>query len=1789
MKIINNRYKVDKNLYNDFFVEAYRVIDLEDGSKFKFLKLYYFNLQQEFIDYLTSNQFLIRSIKHKNLLLSEEFNIIKSIDLRDPSSLMYYSVSEYTKSFSLSDSITTLNLKERIKVLLDVMMVVDYLHFRGISYKFLSPMQIFIENKNEVKLESLYSVIEKHFSNDYSQFESQFISPDLLSKNITSEKSLDYFSLAKLIAYLFNDDEEIYKNYKSIKEVEEIKKFFKEIIKALEYRGSLSKEIDLINYVDKIIDFFNFDYTYDLVQERDFLFLESPIIVRKGQLKTVIDFDEKLSKKTNSTNLILIDGDEGIGKDRFLKEVKYRLELKGRSVYSIDVDKATGNEYLTLVSLLAEMRENTPNSLKEKYKNEILQMLPAFKKAFLNDKVMDATFISQKYRFYNRMASYLKDLSLNKPIYVLVNNIQSSSQDFLTMLNYLASYFKNSQVICIFAYNSNILSTNNDLKLLINSWSNNYEALEIILERFALNESADLLKNTLGIGEIVPRYAQYLIQESGGKPEEILKIIEYLYKEGYLYMHKKGRWTLDISDDSQLIIPSTTDEHIIKQLKMLEVKYKEPLEMLSCFSEFAPRSILETLCKEDQLDAVLTYLLQANILEKRMLDFELGYSFNSIQLKKRVYSEISKDKKLDYHTQIAVSLKQYEIIYHNSIFDELIYQLIRSNQSDFAIIEIIRMVDSLDNKSGEKAKALLENAFKILPYTNDIDIILDVYQRILYIELLLETLEEDNQRYQDYIILGEKNQSQKHILHAKLFQAELNYQKDDKTLFINQVEEIRQLNKEYRLVYFDVYCLTLMSNILIVTSKYDQAKKDLDMALSMAHQYKLKDQLGNIYNMLGVLAYLKSDYKIAIKHFDNSYKYFMLDKDLMRANKPINNLGNIYVTYFNDLDMALESYQKGLDISTKHQLKKMQVIFNVNISEVYKEKYEYKKALSYILEANRVAISISDNHKMAICQNLMGSTYLELQDYSKAYESFIYERDLYSQTKASNLQLSLAYYNFTARFYSSFGDWDKSITYYKKSEDLYKQIDKRQYYKIKFKILLTKYLKNEDLAKENIDEFINEYRQSIYVENYREAVLTVALLSLQKNNKERAKKYLALDDRVKGQSNVEYLNDLRLQAEILLNINKENLKVWKNIYKKELSNKSSIFEILILNKIANLSSQLQKNQDAVTYYIKSLEILYKNTIEIPGWDLKISYLKSRDSDYIKDQLEKILKAAYNLDIDSSRLDNFSEKEDFEALNQYFDFAGILTYLKKEKYSHTFKSHINKKVKSIDSLESLLLGFNVDHTYNLDLLINFIAKETLASQASIITYSEKDNKYNLMATTSKNQNNLSRINENIFKLAARSEIGLLARYDFESFNSKLDTTVITDGMSATMCVAIRKNNKLKNDVNRLNQKNSLDDIIGYIYLESESVFNNFNEKTLKLVNSLAYLAYQNIEMQKLKLLATTDKLTGALTRKYFEQKFVDLVDNKKADENTFSILMLDLDHFKKINDNYGHQKGDEVLNQVSRVIRDSIRSFDIFARYGGEEFIIILKDTSKNEALLIAERIRASVEGLIIKGINYPLTISIGLSHYPSHSKFKDDLVQKADQALYHSKQKGRNKVFLWNQEMDNVFQRADKLAGVLTGIGEVDNKNVLGIIQVAQLVEEDQPFSEKIFTYLGELINLIEARNATLILLDSEEKVYFSRNQFSEGFVSLSNINETLVDEAIKSKNGQFIIDWDSIKDTQIASQIPNWNSLIIIPMIKDRKVVGLTYLSSPLSEKEFNFNDYNLAKSLVSIFTSMV
>lgn len=229
----------------------------------------------------------------------------------------------------------------------------------------------------------------------------------------------------------------------------------------------------------------------------------------------------------------------------------------------------------------------------------------------------------------------------------------------------------------------------------------------------------------------------------------------------------------------------------------------------------------------------------------------------------------------------------------------------------------------------------------------------------------------------------------------------------------------------------------------------------------------------------------------------------------------------------------------------------------------------------------------------------------------------------------------------------------------------------------------------------------------------------------------------------------------------------------------------------------------------------------------------------------------------------------------------------------------------------------------------------------------------------------------------------------------------------------------------------------DQYIGVLNLADKQDGSSFTEADLHQLQSFVGHAVQLIErtaflerVGHLEQLSITDPLTGLYNRRFLEGRLEEEINRSNRQQQTFSLILADLDNFKTYNDVLGHLAGDKALQKTAEIMRNTAREMDIVTRYGGEEFCLILPGTGKKECLFVAERLRRAIEEAIFPGESHlplgRLTISLGVSAYPDDGKLPDRLIHAADLALYRAKHNGRNRLVLYQADLSQILAPADR-------------------------------------------------------------------------------------------------------------------------------------------------------------------
>jgi diguanylate cyclase (GGDEF)-like protein len=210
------------------------------------------------------------------------------------------------------------------------------------------------------------------------------------------------------------------------------------------------------------------------------------------------------------------------------------------------------------------------------------------------------------------------------------------------------------------------------------------------------------------------------------------------------------------------------------------------------------------------------------------------------------------------------------------------------------------------------------------------------------------------------------------------------------------------------------------------------------------------------------------------------------------------------------------------------------------------------------------------------------------------------------------------------------------------------------------------------------------------------------------------------------------------------------------------------------------------------------------------------------------------------------------------------------------------------------------------------------------------------------------------------------------------------------------------------------------VLGLIHVQlkgRKGALSEGDERFFKVISLTAANALRNAQLfEEAEHRARTDFLTGLPNHRFFQTTLSTELVRAQRHNHTLSLLIIDLDFLKDVNDRFGHPTGDTVIRSVGETIRVSCRDFDFAARYGGEEFTVILPETPLTGAIQVADRIRERISFMVFPGIGH-ITASIGVSNYPVNALGKEDLIRVADQALYIAKNNGRDRVAYFNYQL----------------------------------------------------------------------------------------------------------------------------------------------------------------------------
>lgn len=1797
MKLINNRYKVNRLVNEGTYSSIYEVVDLWNNDRKLFLRLYNTENNDPIIEHFIESFYNYSRIKHKNLLADNQFSIVNVIDGKKVEVKQYFFTSEYVDASSIDALYTNLSLRDKLHIILQTCTALDFLHYSGMVYKHLSPTNMFLTKENIVKLRDLATIYENSVHANYDNITRFFMAPEVMfQQDDKVDRSADKFSLGKLITYLLTDN--FYENntvsydYIHLNEMEEEQiSFLNEVINNLTNRNPSLRDMKLIDLIDEIKDKFNIDYHYDLIEERGRLNFKTKLIGRDKEIKSILEIDEDFINRHNYRKLILVDGDRGIGKTRFLNEVSFQLRMKGRNIYSIKITSNNNMELIPITNILRQTLKDTPRHIQDKYAREFVQILPELKFKVNNNSSYEPNGTINRLRLYDRITNYFEDLTKHKeaPIYLIIDNIEKTSVEFLFLLDYLIRNISYDNLMIIASVNQKIVPMDSTKLDIFNKWLKEKLTETISLSSLDLNEIGEFIQNILGINYKPLKFSAVILRESKGNPKVIEYIIKDLFAKGELFFNRKGFWEVKAQKYSEIYFPSSLDEAIKNQIGIIEKDYMDIMKIISSYESSISKDILFRMVKVDkeELDSKLQDLITMRLVDEMVSDWGYSYSINNIELKKLIYHRIPKEERAEIHRKLARLLEDKYKGNVDIVLEELIYHLVGSNQRENAVKLLINKAKDEKSSFGPRALYLWEEAYEIVK-NMEIDYKVEVLEALGSIYFRRGDNDKAISVYENLYEESLKIGNLKYCAIAQLGLAEIFFHKNLIKITERKMAEGYRISRE--IDYKDgiakskiIYC-----KILLNANKLEELEDKIEEVFEYSKEHDLRDMMGDIYNIKGLLEHFKGNLDKSIDYYNRSITAFQETGQYVTSTKPMNNLANIY-TSCGDYHQAMKYYEETLSIVDKAGIPYLKLTLLNNIGTLYMYVGQYNRAKAYIEEARNIAYETEDiGGKIATSINL-SLLYLYNQDFYNSYSLYVELKKDFSHYENFSMDILSTYFDFLGEFYAVFGIWDEARKWSNRTLETCKEYNALYYLRAEARLAFIDYFTLGKYDKGRFESIRAKFKSHNFSFFKRRFLVELASIAFVEEDYDYVLDILKEDEEYAREYPFPTYDNMK---EILLNSLKKDADTYEALVKLgERLNSESLMQVKIFNNIilGNIAYETNNYYSAFNYISETVDLIYRLVKNIPDKEFQINFIKRFKVDDIKRTLLNIIEHIFGERLELIESDSLYKTD---SIDNYFDYSSLLGVMDEAQYNKLVENNVlYNDVKDIKDIPSLIDNLKYDYRDNLKMTLKFMCKETLAQRGYILMYDEDSNKFTPIVALGGNLD--YRPNHNLLSLANRYEGGILLSTSLGSNVVGLYKDFLPRGTKALICIPIRLNETSESfEIERRkngddNYQNIYQRNIGFVYLETDRLFNRFDEKRHKLAGILKNILYINMDNYKLKTISTLDKLTGAYTRKYFETEISKIINESKYEQKSFGLIMVDLDNFKLVNDTYGHRVGDEVLSVIGRFIRRNIRKTDIVARYGGEEFVIILKNVEEEQAYRIGEKIRVGIEKLYITAIEKNITVSMGLSMFPKHSQFKEELIIKADQALYIAKDKGKNRVEVWNPNFTDTLNRVDKLAGILSGNINTDQRNVLAILDVLNIAKETGKKEDLIFEFLGRVIETIEAENCSLIEIDEGMNMsnVYTRSRLNQNWTYNPYINKDIVKRVIDNKKGEFLIDWENSYDKETALKTPNWQSIIAIPLIVKNEVKAVGYMTAPIKEKEFDYDCYNIAKILWDIF----
>lgn len=1783
LDILNGRYKLTQKVASDLLGVTWIAEDMnQDAKKLRLRILSLDATESEYVQNLIYRYIQLATFVHPNLVQAYELDVIRKVNNRTHPSLQYFYTSEY-QPLEQVVSYQDLSAEEITEVVRQICYVLNYLHFRGHAYKYLNFNTLTItrdENGVRIKLADLPTTL--HYREQLGAFSDeveQFLPPEII-RDTDSNPTSDIYSLGVMLFYLHKGIPYQSGEFEGLSDEANDHDIYK-LIEIMTVKNANERFSTILQFMEAYKTLYPVDFNFIDKEYYEKLVFTTPLVGRDRELKRILATIQQRLELRSDVRQVVIQGEPGIGKSRLLQEIRFYTYMRRTSCCIITLTNKQVKGHVAFKAILREIigDANLSPELIKKYGSEIVKLVPEIADKW---KVIPSDPLDEEpelMRLNNRIYNFIIEYTQSNPMVIFIDGLQNMNGIEFSILENLVRNRRKLPLLFV----TTLRDESTPYYATLATWISAGHCESVNLNKFGFTEAAEYIQYIQGIGHRPIALAARIMGDAAGNPRMIEEAMKTLFMFEYLYIQEDRQWSDPSDRVKDLEFSLVMDEPADYSLDFFDPHCLKILACISIFDSPAPGDIFGKMLNLDEqsIAEALDRLATGKILNRKLGDWGYTYDFFNKRLRKKAQALLSPEEIRRYH-EIAADYLEYLNAQGNEIISEsLIYHLTSSGQLEKAASHAQRLAQQMEGMNhNRQAQEFYSLALRLLTDCGVETALSALMIKLGDTSLRMNDSEKAFQLFQEAKIYAKKYGQFETEMDArirscgiKVTMKEMSSTEDELNAVIAQCEEANYSQGEIEAVL--VKC-----RFLLAFGRFDEIRTLIAPYLVSTREQGQNYYYGRMLNEKGICDIYSGRTSEAFMALLESDRMLEKTGNLIERTRPLNNLGILNFDYLGDLEKSREYFNKAIALSERtNTVWGLDMLYS-NLAETYMKEDNHASALSYLNRACRLAEDAQHNDMLFYIYSNLCLTYLNCCQYDEAYR-YLSKLDYeFLNRKGHALNVAL-YFLCHIRFSLDMRHFESALQWYRRAHAEEIHIPENLDFEYKLLKLKIDHLDHSNGNSLDLIAHLNALLKAttnpLEIRLIRETILDLATESM--NDIKRI--------------NLSHL--LQMDAELIDTFDTPRLRMRRALLCGSLQDQqSSLYNDLLMNPaIQDYPSErwliyqavgrrfdlAKDSYQALVNYYTAMDALRMMALRVPERYRESFILK----DEIKVTLYRQLRTLIGRILSSTKGDPALEQAVPSDLQGFFEVSDEDRILVNQRFLNSvYKIYEKKMGVRFKNLEHLIQHYGKDEYQNILLTMKYMVQITFADRGFFFFSREFGTHEDVIAT------DLDSVVPDVTRFSVMLE------FDSEGIliKNRADVKIanpVRQVSEALMVIPVRNNEPehILTNRRRHESKEQSGKILGYIYLQSDKSFNNFTETSFQscriLMRSLCIL----VENYHLKRTSAIDKLTSVFLRKHIESKLTDEFERSKANNQEMSIVMADIDHFKNVNDVYGHQKGDEVLREIGRLIRTNLRKGDLVGRYGGEEFILVLPETGDIDAYKVCEKIRRSIETTPLLGDQSPLTMSFGAASFPAHGVVEEELIEKADQALYESKHMGRNRTTVWTADIGVSKQRFDKLAGILEGNISTDSRKIQAMVDIMSLINRPIGREAKIYEILSQLVDICEAQSASLVqLFHGQVKEKFTRTVGVDGLDRKAEIAEELITGAINRGYGHYFVDWTDIHRKSSGQGVPDWFSYITVPMAQDGSVNGVLILSVSISKHEFDFNVFNYVNTLCGVIS---